>query len=351
MPASDLATNCAIDYAIPGAYSDIGANCHSPGGVDQNGAAINSGKLATVNPADAAYTKYYPAINRTPQPTITGQVSDGINWVENIPVTNNGYQLHSRVDENISDSLKLYGVYNWEKVNSENPLNNIFYNPPDTVPYPTPLYSHGDSNYVTLNLTKVVSNSVTNELIASGMFFNEPEQFGKRSLASATGTPWETAGYEGGPLKNGNTQLPWIYSYEWNGVPNFSMGNVPADGRGEYYRKSSWNISDNLTKVYHTHTLEGGCLRRTDQKQPGRIQRRQFRDLLRSLRQLPYQSDDSQRKPQLADRRIRLRYARRHWSRKHGWQLSDRVPLWLQPKQQRSGHGHVFQQPGVLCNG
>ena len=90
------------------------------------------------------------------------------------------------------------------------------------------------------------------------MFFNEPEQFGKRSLASATGTPWETAGYEGGPLKNGNTQLPWIYSYEWNGVPNFSMGNVPAGGRGEYYRKSSWNISDNLTKVYHTHTLKAG---------------------------------------------------------------------------------------------
>lgn len=258
VPASDLATNCAIDYAIPGAYSDIGANCHSPGGVDQNGAAINAGKLATVNPADAAYTKYYPAINRTPQPTITGQVSDGINWVENIPVTNNGYQLHSRVDENISDSLKLYGVYNWEKVNSENPLNNVFYNPPDTVPYPTPLYSHGDSNYATLNLTKIVSSSITNELIASGMFFNEPEQFGNRSLASATGTPWETAGYEGGPLKNGDTQLPWIYSYEWNGIPNFSMGNVPAGGRGEYYRKSSWNLSDNLTKVYHTHTLKAG---------------------------------------------------------------------------------------------
>jgi hypothetical protein len=255
--ASDLATNCAIDYAIPEAYSDIGANCHSPSGVDQNGATINSGKIATVSPATAAFTKYYPAINRTPQPS-NGQVSDGMNWVQNIPATNMGFQLHSRIDENINDDLKLSGVYNWEKINSEAPLNNIFYNPPDTVPYPTPLYSNGYSNYATLNLTKIVSASVTNELIGSGMFFNQPGQFGNRAKASATGTPWEAAGYEGGALKNGVTQLPQIYSYEWNGVPNFSMGNVPSGSRGEYYRKSSWNISDNLTKVYHTHTLKAG---------------------------------------------------------------------------------------------
>jgi len=32
--------------------------------------------------------------------------------------TNNGFQLHGRVDENLSDSLKVYGTYNWEKVNT-----------------------------------------------------------------------------------------------------------------------------------------------------------------------------------------------------------------------------------------
>jgi hypothetical protein len=258
VPISDLATACAVDWDIPAAYSNIGGDCHSPaGGTDQNGATVPaSGQLATINPAMATFTNLWPTPNRTAQPTPTGYASDGFNWVKNVLASNNGLQLHTRVDENISDSLKIYGVYNWEKVNSQNPFNNIYYNPPDTIPFPTPLDSYGYSHYASLNVTKTLNNSITNELLLGGIYFNQPEQFQDRAKALDTGTPWADAGYEGGALRNGTNQLPRIYSWETTGMPNYSFGYVPPSS--QFLRKTSWDITDNLTKVYHTHTLKAG---------------------------------------------------------------------------------------------
>ncbi|MDR3747762.1 MAG: carboxypeptidase-like regulatory domain-containing protein [Acidobacteriota bacterium] len=260
VPASDLATNCAVDYAIGQNYSNIGGDCHSPAGdTDQNGNTVPaSGQLASINPAVATFINFYPTPNRTPQPVPGSYATDGFNWVKNVLATNNGLQFHSRVDENISDNTKLFAVYNWEKVNSQSPLNNIYYSPPSTVPYPTPLDSNGYSDLLSINLTKTLNASTTNELLLSGIFFNQPEQFADRAKALDTGTPWEAAGYEGGALKNGINQLPRIYSWESTGVPNFSMGYVPGTSRGQFLRKDSWTISDNLTKVFHTHTIKAG---------------------------------------------------------------------------------------------
>jgi hypothetical protein len=255
--ATALASACAVDYSVSSAYSNIGGDCHSPaGGTDQNGIGVPaSGYLNSVNPAMSTFIGMYPAGNRTPQ-TQNGYASDGFNWVKNVLATNNGFQFHGRVDENFSDNLKLYGTYNFEKVNTASPLNNIYYNPPDTIPYPTPLYSNGYSEYASLNLTKVINNTLTNELVFAGVFFDQPEQFGDRSKALDTGTAWAQAGYSGGALKNGTNQLPRIYSWESTGVPNFSFGYVPAGG--QYLKKSSWDITDNLTKTFRTHTFKAG---------------------------------------------------------------------------------------------
>jgi len=260
---SDLLANCTADWSQTKAYSNIGGDCFSPaGGTDQNGLMIpaagspNAGVLNSINPAMTTFTKFYPAINRTPQPA-NGNASDGYNWVKNVLATNNGFQLHSSVDENFSDSLKLRGVYNWEKVNTEIPLQDIYYTPPNSIPYPAPLYSNGTSQWGSLNLTKIVNTSMTNELVAAGMFFVQPEQFKNRAADTDAGTPWEAAGYSGGYFRTGN-QLPRIYSWEGIGVPNFSMGFVPKGGQGQYLRKSSWNVADNLTKIYRTHTLKVG---------------------------------------------------------------------------------------------
>ncbi|MGA3370533.1 MAG: carboxypeptidase-like regulatory domain-containing protein [Terracidiphilus sp.] len=256
--STDLVANCTEPYSQTASWQSIGGDCFSPiGQTDQNGLPVTGGILNSINPAMLTFTKFYPTINRTPQPA-NGYVSDGYNWVQNVLATNNGFQIHSSVEDSLSDSLKLRVAYNWEKVNTEIPLNDIYYNPPSTIPYPAPLYSNGHSNWASVNLTKTFGASMTNELIAAGNFFEQPEQFKDRALASDTGTPWAQAGYSGGFFKNGN-QLPRIYSWEGIGIPNFSMGYVPVGGQGQYLRKSSWDLADNFTKVYRTHTMKVGA--------------------------------------------------------------------------------------------
>jgi len=255
--AADLLAGCSEPYSVTAAYSNIGGDCYSPtaGNTDMTGNPVNGGMIQGLDPAFSAFTAHYPTPNTVPQPS-NGYASSGYNWAENVMATNNGFQFHSRVDQNFSDTLKLYGVYNWEKVNTQSPLNNIYYNPPDTVPFPTPLDSYGDSNYASLNLTKVLNSKMTNEVVLAGLYFDQPEQFQNRGAALDAGTAWAQAGYTGGALKNGINQLPRIYSYETIGIPNFSFGYVPPGS--QYLRKSSWNAGDNFTWVYRTHTIKAG---------------------------------------------------------------------------------------------
>ncbi|WP_420237621.1 carboxypeptidase regulatory-like domain-containing protein [Telmatobacter bradus] len=261
-----LATDCALDYSVASVLSNVGGLCYSPSsGTDQNGATVNGGVLNTIDSGASAITRFYPKPNRIPKPT-AGYLTDGINYVKNVSSTHNGFQFHTRVDENISDSLKLYGTYNWEKVNDESPLNNIYYDPNNTVPFPTSDYSNTGAQYLTLNLTKVLSARATNELTASGVYFNEPEQFGNRSAVQDTGTAWASAGYSGGYMKNGVTQIPRFVNDETVGLPSLAMGYVPANS--QYLRKVSWNVADNFTYTYRTHTAKiGAYLERTGNNQ------------------------------------------------------------------------------------
>jgi len=114
---ADLATGCSADYSQTPAYSNIGGDCYSPNGTfDENGKPVNGG---IINPkASTRRWPRSPSIIRLPtsrpQPE-NGYASSGYNWAKNVMATNNGFQLHGRVDENISDTLKLYGTYNWKR--------------------------------------------------------------------------------------------------------------------------------------------------------------------------------------------------------------------------------------------
>jgi hypothetical protein len=281
---TELASNCNAPYAPNGIWSNIGGICYSPGaGVtdptkapfDQNHNPIMGGIIpaADIDPAISAYTRWYPKSNHTPKPIPDGRggtqfASEGFNYVQNVMGTNNGFQFHSRVDESLSETMKLYVTYNWEKVNSVGHLQNVYYLPGGTVPYPTAFNSNTGAHYLTLNLTKTLSTSLTNELAASAVYFDEPQQFSNSAAAQTTGTPWEDAGYTGGITsttlygqasdkpKVGISQLPRLGGWEGINIPSFSMGYVPASS--EFLRKYSWNIADNVTKVYKTHSLKAG---------------------------------------------------------------------------------------------
>ena len=213
-----------------------------------------------IDPATKTISNLWPAANRTPQPVYSGgtelYVSDGVNYVQNVTSSNDGFQFHDTEDYSLTNTLKLHAAYNWERINNESQMNNIYYNPGGTVPYPTPLYNHGHNQFLTLNLTKAVGSSLTNEVVVSGLFYFQPSQFGSPTKAQTTGSAWASAGYTGGHLGLNESQLPRVYSYESTSLPNFSFGYVPPGS--QFLKKFSWNLGDNLTKVYKTHTIKVG---------------------------------------------------------------------------------------------
>lgn len=258
---TDLANNCTADYSESATYSNVGGLCWSPNGaIDQTGATVSNGQLTHIDPGISAISSLWPKANRTPEPVITaGQMqyaTDGINYTKNVMASHNGFQLHTRIDQSFTDSLKFYAVYNLERVNDESPLNNIYYNPGGTVPYPSSMFSYGHSHSLTLNLTKVVGSSFTNELAASGVYYSQPAQFADPAKVQTTGTAWGEAGYAGGHLNLNETQLPRVINYESVGIPSFSFGYVPPTS--QFLRKFDWSVQDNITKVYKTHTFKAG---------------------------------------------------------------------------------------------
>jgi hypothetical protein len=155
------------------------------------------------------------------------------------------------VDENFTDYTKLYVTYNLEQVNDETPLNNVYYEGTDGIPYPTPLFGHTRSNTLSANFTKIFGPTLTNEFVAAGTYYNQPAQLQNPSLVNDSTTGWTGGRF----YNNGARQLPGIRDYE-QGVPAFAMGYIPPGSA--FLRKFSYNIGDNLTKQLRTHSIKVG---------------------------------------------------------------------------------------------
>ncbi len=271
--ATALEASCPAFYNSNGvvgqSLSNSGGICYSPGvsettytqqnclivaGVIQaspnNAAGCVPGSLLPVDPHSAIYAKFWPKPNRTPQGG-NGFLSDGYNYQNPLASSHNGYQYRGRVDENFTDSLKLYVTYNLEKINDEITVDNVYYAGSDVIPYPTPAFTYGKSNQVSINLTKVVGASLTNEVILAGTLFNSPDQLANRNLVQDSSTGWSGGRY----YNNGALQLPGIRDYE-EGVPDFAMGYFPANSA--FLHKFSANGGDNLTKQIGRHSIKVG---------------------------------------------------------------------------------------------
>ena len=265
-PTYGLINNCQKDYEVTALYGNIGGDCYSPSGqMDTMGNTVTNGQLPYIDPATTAITSLWPKPNRTPQPVYNSAgallyESDGTNYVQNVTSTHNGFQFHDTEDYSFTNTLKLHAAYNWERVNDEAQMDNIYYIPGGTIPFPTPLYWHGHNQYLTLNLTKTIGSSLTNEVVGSGVFYFQPAQFGSPAKAQTTGTAWAAAGYGEGHLGLNEAQLPRIIEYD-PGIPSFAFGYVPSGSKypnSQFLRKFSWSLGDNVTKVYKTHTIKAG---------------------------------------------------------------------------------------------
>ena len=259
-----MVAGCPASYSQTPLFTKVGGFCFSPNGAtDENGNLVNNGQIPVqdINQGSLALASLWPKANRTPEPVYAGSTetnaTDGVNYTKNVEKSSNGFQLHTRVDDSISDSLKFYVIYGLEKVNVESPLQNVYYIPAGTIPYPSPFFSNGRTDNMTVNLTKIFNSSLTNDLTAAGVYYYQPEQFADPAKTQMTDNGWSKAGYNGGYLHLNETQIPQIANWD-SGVPSFAFGYVPPPPNSQYLRKFDWTIKDNLTKVLKNHTINIG---------------------------------------------------------------------------------------------
>lgn len=211
-------------------------------------------------------------MNVYPLDNVDPAANGGWNYVNAQTRFSNMTQYHARLDYNFSDSTKLYVTYNRQRDNAVNSLDvlwtgnaNSWASP--TAPYPTPIIESTKSEVVTTNLTKVFNPTLTNELIFSWTFLNLPNHFQDPSKVDrgSLGLNYNLL------FTHPNAQnLIFPQMTGWgDGIAN--MLNTGFELNGTVFAKKTLpTISDNVSKVWGTHTSKFGFYwERTWNSQPG----------------------------------------------------------------------------------
>ena len=234
------------------------------------GSKFTNGKLNTAaDPNGQILLDLYPLPNQDPAAPGAGN----FNYANGETRYSNMLQFRGRVDYNISDSLKLYVSYNHQTDNALNSLD-VLWSPggtnswaAPTTPYPTPIVEKSQSDVITANLTKVISPTLTNELIFSYTYLNLPNSFSDPSKVerSSLGLNYSLLFSHPNPSK-----LIFPEMTGWgDGISN--MLNTGFELNGTVYAKKTLpSLADNLVKVWKTHTTKFGFYwERTWNEQPG----------------------------------------------------------------------------------
>jgi hypothetical protein len=232
------------------------------------GSHFTNGKITGApDPNGQILLNVYPLPNEDPTKL------QGFNYANGETRYSNMLQFRGRVDYNISDSLKLYVSYNHQTDNALNSLD-VLWGPggtnswaAPTTPYPTPIVEKSQSDVITANLTKVISPTLTNELIFSYTYLNLPNSFSDPSKVQrgSLGLNYNLLFSHPNPQ---NLIFPEMTGWG-DGISN--MINTGFELNGTVYAKKTLpSVADNLTKVWKTHTTKFGFYwERTWNEQPG----------------------------------------------------------------------------------
>ena len=193
-------------------------------------------------------------MNLLPGATANPNANGGYNYVKQIVFDQNSLQWMSRVDYNISDNTKLYLRYNLQAETQKFPVG-LWWRNGNQVPYPTPIDGKNRSHSVSASLTHVFNPTLTNEFvfgytyIAFPNVFEDPDKVDRTKL----GYPYK------GLWKNGVTQIPSFTGWGGEMATILNPGGFEVGGsRGLFADKYLPSFSDNITKVWGTHTTKFG---------------------------------------------------------------------------------------------
>jgi len=180
--------------------------------------------------------------------------TSGYNWLQDIAFNQNSWQWLSRVDYSISDNTKLYVRYNLQKEVQDFPIG-LWWRNSQQVPYPTPILGKNRSDSVSASLTHVFNSTLSNEFVFGYTYIDFPNVFQdpKKVDRTALNIPFT------GLFHNGVKQIPSMTDWGGQFPTLLNPGGFEAGGsQGLFAKKHLPSASDNLSKVWGTHTAKFG---------------------------------------------------------------------------------------------
>lgn len=230
------------------------ANISSVPVTGKNGSALAGGQLgANIDPIAQAL------LNTLPLPNMPTNAS-GFNYATTNLVDNDLWQAQGRIDYAISDRNKLFAVYSTER--GKNGVPQVeYYSPRGNMGGTnTPgggMLSDLITDVGSLNLTTIVSPTITNEFFFSGAWFLNSFVAKNFSALTLNGA-WQNPGL----FNNGSHVIPAFEDYGDDGLPvNLYPDNTFG---GIYAKKEVRTGGDNFTKVLGRHTLRTGFFAQMD---------------------------------------------------------------------------------------
>jgi Carboxypeptidase regulatory-like domain/TonB-dependent Receptor Plug Domain len=240
----------------------IGQNVTVPAGCTANGVVGNNNNNSDVAPNNnlapcADPTKLGPALlNLFPLPNLNVPIGQN-NYVYSVLRPNNRNQFTSRFDYTISDKTKLYVRFAREYEKQGFPRGLWW----DSSNYEIPgkLTSKNLGRSVVVNLTNIISPSMTNEVLFSASKLDLEYDFADPQKVTYAGLGLSRAGF----FQAGNPNVPASFANNNPYVPisvlTWGAGDFhTAYGYPIYSPYDSFSVTDNLVKVHNTHTLKFG---------------------------------------------------------------------------------------------
>lgn len=239
-----------------GDFSELAGTVNVPFGCTVNGVtagnpAPNNNLAPCVDPFGKALLNLFPA------PNLNAPAGQN-NYVYSVLRPNNRQQFTSRFDYSVSDKTKLYVRFAREYEEQGFPRGLWW----DSSNYELPgkLTSKNLGRSLVVNLTNVISSSMTNEILFSASKLKLNYDFADPSKVTYAGLGLKPVG----PFSVSNPNIPAKLQNTNPYVPLSVLTWGSGDFHTAYgYPILAWNdsfaLTDNLVKVHDTHTLKFGA--------------------------------------------------------------------------------------------
>jgi hypothetical protein len=244
---SYLGPNSSAGYAVTGSATN-------------NGSYSSNGQIpiSKMDPIGVNLLKLYPL------PNVDPKLNSGDNYLYSTTHSDQMYQIRPRIDWSISDSTKVFVSYNHQsEVNHDN--STLWWGTGPAVPYPSSQNQPNTSDSISTSLIKTFSPTLTNELV-----FTYTNLYVGFTYANPAKINADTLGINYKHLFNNsvNNQIPELTGWS-DGLANIINPSGYEQNNTLYANKWLPSLSDNISKVWGTHTAKFGFYwERTKNQQP-----------------------------------------------------------------------------------